>query len=60
MGTARDAGGKLVSAGGRVIMVTESAPTLAEARTKALKETKKIHEASPGLFHRSDIGAAEA
>lgn len=59
MGTTTDMAGNLVSAGGRVMMVTDFAPTLAEARFKVLDETRRIAEKSPGLFHRSDIGAAE-
>lgn len=59
MGTTTDMAGNLVSAGGRVMMVTDFAPTLAEARCKVLDETRRIAEKSPGLFHRSDIGAAE-
>lgn len=58
MGT-RSVDGKLVSNGGRVMMVTESGHDLSEARNRALKDTAYVSRLSPGLFHRSDIGAAE-
>lgn len=58
MGT-KSAEGKLVSNGGRVLMVTASGKDLSEARTRALKDTCHVAELSPGLFHRNDIGAAE-
>lgn len=58
MGT-KSAEGKLVSNGGRVLMVTASGNDLSEARTRALKDTCHVAELSPGLFHRNDIGAAE-
>lgn len=53
MGTAiKD--GKLVTAGGRVAMVTGMGKTIAEAAEKAYADVKKA--AKPGLFYRSDIG----
>lgn len=53
MGTAiKD--GKLVTAGGRVAMVTGMGKTLREAADKAYADVKKA--ACPGLFYRSDIG----
>ena len=58
MGT-KSVDGKLVSNGGRVMMITESGHDLSEARNRALKDTAHVAELSPGLFHRSDIGAAE-
>lgn len=58
MGT-KSAEGKLVSNGGRVLMVTASGKDLSEARTRAMKDTCHVAELSPGLFHRNDIGAAE-
>lgn len=58
MGT-KSVDGKLVSNGGRVLMVTESGKELSEARARALKDTAHVAQLSPGLFHRSDIGAAE-
>ena len=54
MGTAlKD--GKLVIAGGRVMIVVASAPTLKEAQMKASEEISKIE--CENLFHRTDIGA---
>ena len=54
MGTAlKD--GKLVTAGGRVMIVVSSAPTLKEAQAKAREEISKIE--CENLFHRTDIGA---
>ena len=54
MGTAlKD--GKLVTAGGRVMIVVASAPTLKEAQMKAREEIAKIE--CDNLFYRTDIGA---
>jgi len=53
MGTAVD-NGRLVTAGGRVMIVVCSAPTLAEARDKARAQVEKIE--CDNLFHRNDIG----
>ena len=54
MGTAlKD--GKLVTAGGRVMIVVASASTLKEAQMKACEEIAKIE--CDNLFHRTDIGA---
>lgn len=53
MGTAlKD--GKLVTAGGRVLMVVGEGPTMKEARDKALKAVEAID--CPELFYRRDIG----
>ncbi|MBR4964730.1 MAG: phosphoribosylamine--glycine ligase, partial [Alistipes sp.] len=53
MGTAiKD--GELVTAGGRVMFVVASAPTLKEAQAKAREEVAKIE--CDNLFHRTDIG----
>lgn len=53
MGTAiKD--GELVTAGGRVMFVVASAPTLREAQAKAREEVAKIE--CDNLFHRTDIG----
>ena len=53
MGTAsRD--GKLVTSGGRVMMVVCKGETVVDARAKANAEAEKIH--CDNLFHRSDIG----
>ena len=54
MGTAMK-DGKLVTAGGRVMIVVASAPTLKEAQMKAREEIAKIE--CDNLFHRTDIGA---
>ena len=54
MGTARK-DGELVTAGGRVMIVVASAPSLEEALTKARKEIANIE--CDNLFHRTDIGA---
>ena len=54
MGTALKEG-KLVTAGGRVMIVVASAPTLREAQAKAREEIAKIE--CDNLFHRTDIGA---
>lgn len=53
MGTA-EKDGKILTAGGRVMMVAGKGATLAEAREKALADIEKIE--CPELFHRSDIG----
>ena len=55
MGT-REQDGRLVSSGGRVLMVTARAATLAEARGKALAAIEEI--ATPEFFFRRDIGGA--
>nr|MBR2109911.1 phosphoribosylamine--glycine ligase [Alistipes sp.] len=54
MGTVRK-DGELVTAGGRVMIVVASAPSLEEALTKARKEIANIE--CDNLFHRTDIGA---
>ena len=56
MGTARDAEGRLVTSGGRVMMCVSSAATLPEAREKVYHEIDRIH--CENLFHRSDIAHA--
>ncbi len=48
--------GRLVSSGGRVLIVVCRADTLAAARGKALHEVEKI-ECGDALFYRKDIGA---
>ena len=53
MGTANK-DGELVTAGGRVMIVVASAPTLAEAQANAREEISKIE--CDNLFHRTDIG----
>ncbi len=54
MGTAKE-GSKLVTAGGRVMIVVGKGATLAEAQADALAEVEKIE--CEGLFHRTDIGS---
>ena len=46
--------GKLYTAGGRVLLLTEAGDTLEEAYNKAYEQIKKIK--SDSLFYRSDIG----
>lgn len=53
-GTKRNTAGDLVSAGGRVLAVTASAPTLPAAIEKAYKAAAPIHFA--GMQFRKDIG----
>lgn len=53
MGTQAD-GGRILTAGGRVLFVTGKGATLAEARANALKDVAQIE--CDNLFHRSDIG----
>ncbi|HYN65935.1 MAG TPA: phosphoribosylamine--glycine ligase [Ornithinibacter sp.] len=52
-GTARDAGGALVSAGGRVLSVVATGATLAQARERAYAVVDGID--LPGSHHRTDI-----
>ncbi len=54
MGTALKEG-NFVTAGGRVMIVVASAPTLKEAQLKAREDIAKI--VCDNLFHRTDIGA---
>lgn len=55
MGTKRD-GDKLLTAGGRVLMVVGKGKDLTEANEAAKAEIAKID--CPSLFHRTDIGKA--
>jgi len=57
-GTALDASGQLVSAGGRVLTVVGTGDTLAEARDAAYAKVATI--TLPGGFHRTDIAAKAA
>ena len=50
--------GKLLSAGGRVLMVLNQGKTLAEAKRNAYADVEQID--CSGLYHRTDIGAREA
>ncbi|MFI3306102.1 MAG: phosphoribosylamine--glycine ligase [Rikenellaceae bacterium] len=53
MGTAKE-GNKIVTAGGRVLIVVGKGETLKDAQADALKEIEKIE--CDNLFHRTDIG----
>jgi phosphoribosylamine--glycine ligase len=53
-GTARDAGGRLVTSGGRVLTVGARAPSLADAARIAYDLVGRIHW--EGEHHRRDIG----
>lgn len=53
MGT-KNVDGKILTAGGRVLMVTAKAATPIEAKEKAMNEIAKID--CDNLFHRTDIG----
>jgi phosphoribosylamine--glycine ligase len=53
-GTHTDANGRTVTAGGRVLAVTATAPTIAEARERAYRNVTRIH--FDGMHFRSDIG----
>lgn len=53
MGTKAE-GGRILTAGGRVLFVVGRGETLAEARTQALADVARID--CPQLFHRTDIG----
>jgi len=55
MGTKRD-GNKILTAGGRVLMVVGKGHTISEANEAAKAEIEKID--CPSLFHRTDIGKA--
>ncbi len=55
-GVARDARGRLLTAGGRVLSVTGRAATLAEARSRAYAGVGCI--AWPGMHYRSDVALA--
>ncbi len=55
MGTKRD-GDRLLTAGGRVLMVVGKGKTITEANEAAKAEIAKID--CPTLFHRTDIGKA--
>lgn len=57
-GTARDAEGRVVSAGGRVLSVTATGPSLESARTHAYEAVSRIRLA--GSHHRTDIAARAA
>jgi phosphoribosylamine--glycine ligase len=56
-GTKRDADGRIVTNGGRVLAVTATAPTMTAAREKVYHNIKRIR--FDGMHYRSDIGASE-
>jgi len=56
-GTRRADDGTLVTAGGRVLTIVASGPTLDEAREKAYRNVARVRFA--GRHYRRDIGAAE-
>jgi phosphoribosylamine--glycine ligase len=56
-GTSRDGKGRLVTAGGRVLGVTATAPTLREAASRAYQACESIKCASK--YYRRDIGARQ-
>ena len=55
-GTARDADGRLVTAGGRVVSVTGTGASLADARERAYAGVERIR--FDGAHHRTDIAAS--
>jgi phosphoribosylamine--glycine ligase len=57
-GTRRDADGRVVSAGGRVLSVTATGPDLTAARERAYRAVARIR--LKGSHHRSDIAAEAA
>jgi phosphoribosylamine---glycine ligase len=57
-GTARRGDGALVTAGGRVLDVTATGSTIADARRQAYEAASRI--TWPGVQHRTDIAAAAA
>ncbi|MCX8051391.1 MAG: phosphoribosylamine--glycine ligase [Chlorobi bacterium] len=54
-GTARDAAGTLITAGGRVLDVTSHAPTLADAIERCYRAVQCIR--FENVYYRTDIGA---
>ncbi|MGP4109343.1 phosphoribosylamine--glycine ligase [Streptomyces sp. 4N509B] len=57
-GTRREADGRVVSAGGRVLSVTATGPTLAAARERAYRAVGRVR--LDGSHHRTDIAATAA
>ena len=55
-GVARDEGGRLVTAGGRVLNVTGFGPSVADARERAYRAASRI--SWPGAHYRRDIALA--
>jgi phosphoribosylamine--glycine ligase len=56
-GTARDAAGRLVASGGRVLGVTATGPSLREAAARAYAVCESIR--FPSKYYRRDIGARQ-
>ena len=56
VGTSRDPEGRLLTSGGRVLMIIGKGKDLNEARSNALEDIEKIK--CDSLFHRTDIGKA--
>jgi phosphoribosylamine--glycine ligase len=56
--TEKNDAGQFVTNGGRVLAVTATGPTFAEARAKAYQNVDRI--SFEGMHYRSDIGASEA
>ena len=56
-GTKRDASGRIVTNGGRVLAVTATAPTMAVAREKVYRNIDRIR--FDGMHYRTDIGASD-
>ena len=56
-GTKRDADGQLVTNGGRVLAVTATGDTTADARTKVYRNIERI--SFEAMHYRTDIGATE-
>ncbi len=57
-GVAEDGAGRLVTAGGRVLAVTATGPSIASARDRAYAAIDEIHW--DGMQYRTDIAAAAA
>ena len=57
-GTRRRDDGATVSAGGRVLSIVGTGPTLADARDDAYRKVDEVH--LPGSHHRTDIAARAA
>jgi len=53
-GTEKDASGRLITTGGRVLCIVSSGTTLQEARQTALSEIEKVR--FEGIYYRRDIG----
>ncbi len=53
-GTERDAAGRLITTGGRVLCVVSSGSSLGEARETALSQIEKVR--FEGIYYRKDIG----